>query len=172
MLKHHDKVLFDVDGKTRLGIVIERNGQPFIYNIDSEEETIAYRPNLVQNIRAAGKVTPIGREEIARFVQILVNSGVQGARLDDEALCEWLAQCPKIAFTAFDDGKFICVPVEQPVTYTRIGSMFLDGEPCMDRHKYDICRCSNGKIWIRDNNTQEMAMLDKDTLFQYFQHKQ
>jgi len=171
MFKNYDKVTFELDGQTRLGVVVEQNGQPLIYNIDSEEETSSYCPRVLQNIKIVGQVHAIERGEIIRFVQMLVNSEM--SRLDHNTLCQWLAQCPKIAFAALHDDKFICIPVEQPVSYTQVGMVLLDkvsSDGSEYKHHYHVLRCSNNRLWIEDTETSEIAPLDKETLFQYFQY--
>ena len=160
MLQYLDKVQFVDNGDVRLGVVLEVDGQPMIYSIDDTEQTVTSPPDKVSKIEVVGKVTPLNRIGLSNSIGKLID------KMDDEALGEWIAQCPGVSCTALTPTGFIFLTEEKPLTYTFIGSFAING---VNR---DVSRGSDGKMYAVNSHTKERVELTKEDLFSFFEHAQ
>ena len=170
--KAFDKVAFDINGRRRLGVVLDYNGVLMIRCMDTKStEVHPIKPNFgppVTNIKVVGTVRP--HANAYAMVCSYIYQQDRAKNTTDQQWAEWLEKAPNVAFCTYAGDNIVLCEIEMPVTYKYVGEVHTKAVPDDDSTDdlYQVLKRSDGQICIRNPRSKIIVAASPDELYAFF----
>ena len=172
--KAFDKIIFDLRGVRRLGVVLDYDGILAVRCIDSKAGELhqfdrKFSPKP-ENIKVVGKVKP-HKDAYDMVCDYIADHYPCESNTVEQKWIEWFEKAPGVALcTCIGDDIVLCEIEKLRVTYKYVGEFHTKTVPDDDStgDLYQVLRRSDGKICIRNPRTKEITVASPDELYSFF----